>query len=255
MDEIATVECRCGVTVTADDDAGLHAAMRAHVDAAQPELKLTDAQIANFLDARARLAPWDGERRPLTEPVTVRPLTPGLREDWLRFFDRDAFMDNPTWADCYRRFYLFPGDQAAFNRITAAENRADMDERIARRRARGYLAYADETVIGWCHAAPRAWFPRPDAHESAHTSADGVGSMVCFVVAAPYRGQGVARHLLDAACDGLRESGSRIAEAYPRRDAEGDAASYHGPLPLYLAAGFTAVREDGDVLVVRKPLA
>jgi len=82
-----------------------------------------------------------------------------------------------------------------------------------------------------------------------------VGSIVCFLVAKPFRGQGVAAGLLDAACAGFRERGLRVAEAYPSRTAAGDAATYHGPLALYLRAGFKPYREVGQSVIVRRELS
>jgi ribosomal protein S18 acetylase RimI-like enzyme len=84
--------------------------------------------------------------------------------------------------------------------------------------------------------------------------ADRIGAIVCFVVAKPHRGLGVAHHLLEAACEGFRQQGFEIVEAYPRKEAQGEAANYHGPLSMYLAAGFVPVRDAEGVVVVRKTL-
>lgn len=81
-----------------------------------------------------------------------------------------------------------------------------------------------------------------------------VGSIVCFVVARPQRGQGIATRLLDAACEGLHKDGVRVVEAYPRMEAETDAGNYHGPLSMYLESGFVKYRETDEVVVVRKSL-
>jgi len=43
--------------------------------------------------------------------LTVKPLTPALGADFLRFFDHErgaAFADNPEWAKCYCHFYQVP---------------------------------------------------------------------------------------------------------------------------------------------------
>jgi GNAT superfamily N-acetyltransferase len=76
------------------------------------------------------------------------------------------------------------------------------------------------------------------------------------VIAPPYRRHGLARRLLDAACTGLRERGCTIAEAYPSRDLQSgsDADAYHGPLSMYLAAGFRPVRDTDRCTVVQKQL-
>jgi hypothetical protein len=40
--------------------------------------------------------------------VEVRELRPELLDDYLRFFDQDAFTDFPEWSGCYCGFYDTP---------------------------------------------------------------------------------------------------------------------------------------------------
>jgi GNAT superfamily N-acetyltransferase len=82
------------------------------------------------------------------------------------------------------------------------------------------------------------------------------GAIVCFVVCPQHRGHGVAKALLAAACDGLRTQGLAAVYARPFKGATSSAENYTGPLSMYLAAGFSVVREDekGTVLV-RKHLS
>jgi uncharacterized protein YndB with AHSA1/START domain/GNAT superfamily N-acetyltransferase len=189
-------------------------------------------------------------RRERIGAVEVRELTPELVGDFLRFFDDDAFRDNPAWADCYCT-ELHRSDDLS----TPAANRGLADEMIRARRMRGFLAYADGRVVGWCHAAPRATLAglarRPAL---AVEDAERVGTVACFVIAAPYRRHGVARALLAAALDRFAEQGLAFAEAYPLKEPRSDAEAYHGPLALYRAAGFEVYREAERSLIVRKAL-
>jgi GNAT superfamily N-acetyltransferase len=117
-------------------------------------------------------------------------------------------------------------------------------ERIQAGLMQGYLAYVDGSPVGWCNAAPRTLLhalddePIPDAAQ--------VGSIVCFLVEPSHRGRGVAKRLLEAACEGLRKQGLRIAEGNPRNEATSNAENHFGPLSLYLSAGFTVHRTDND---------
>ena len=78
---------------------------------------------------------------------------------------------------------------------------------------------------------------------------------MCFLVEPSHRGRGVARALLEAACNGLRTQGLRIAEANPRTASVSAAENHFGPLSMYLSAGFTVHREDDDGSVyVRRTL-
>ena len=187
---------------------------------------------------------------PATE-ITIRELTPQLLDDYLTFFDRDAFTDNPRWASCYCYFNHAPHHLQKWEDRTAADNRAAVSQRILAGQMHGYLAYDRDRPVAWCNAAPR---PLITTLDDDQTSTDKIGSIVCFVVAKPYRGQQIARQLLEAACAGFLRQGFQIAEAYPRPGARGEAANHTGPLSLYLAAGFLPYRESGGTLIVRKTL-
>lgn len=198
--------------------------------------------------------------------LVIRELTPQLLDDWLGFFDCDAFADHPDWAHCYCMYFHFRGDNQAWNRCTAEVNRAAVAALITAGQMQGLLAFAAGKPVGWVNAAPRRALPKLQAGDGF--AVDGaqplaqfhvddperVGAIVCFVIAASARGQGVARRLLEAACDRFRAQGLAFAEAYPARQAETAADLYHGPLAMYERAGFTTYRELEKYLIVRKAL-
>jgi len=186
-------------------------------------------------------------------PLTIRRLAPELREDFLQFFEGAAFADNPKWQSCYCQFLYVDHSKVTWSARTGQENRAAACDRIACARMQGLLAYRGNEVVGWCNAAPRALLdsfadePDPDAER--------LGQITCFVVARNHRRTGVARALLEAACEMLREDGLSVAEANPSRNASTDAENHYGPLSLYQSAGFAVVREREDgLLVMRRSL-
>jgi GNAT superfamily N-acetyltransferase len=193
--------------------------------------------------------------RKIADRYTIRELTPELLGTYLDFFDNTAFADNPEWAKCYCRCYYYKHDLGNWEATTAAENRGAVCDLIKSRQMRGYLALDDGRPVAWCNAAPRTHLP-PIEQEQPMADANQVGSIVCFVVAKDYRGKGIARRLLQAACDGFVRQGFKLAEAYPSRNATTDARNYHGPLSMYLEAGFEIVDEEADGgVLVRKRLA
>ncbi len=248
------VNCVCGHRLDGADDAALFAAYRGHSNDAHADLHIADEDIRKLLAASARMTQWDGTTKPVDGAIEIRALRPELAGDFLRFFDRDAFMDNPDWSGCYCLFYQFTGDN--WDAATPEQNRAAKQDLIARGEAHGYLAYLDDAPVAWCHAAPRAGLPGLDRSPEFRFDGDParVGAIVCFVVAAPYRRQGLARRLLDAACAGLRAQGFAIAEASPAKHARSDARDYHGRLEMYLSAGFALHRESERFAIVRKAL-
>ncbi len=187
-------------------------------------------------------------------PLTIRPLGSDTLPLFLRFFDGDAFADNPKWSSCYCQCFYENHDVVTWLERTATQNRALACHRTAAAEMKGYLALDGDTPIGWCGAAPRRLLHALD--DEPIDNADAVGTIICFLVTPSRRGEGIARALLDAACDGLRAQGLAIAEANPRPNAKTPAENHFGPLALYLSAGFTVHREDSDGSVyVRRALS
>lgn len=241
----------CGQRLSGETREALSAALQEHALEAHPGDAPFRDQIPAMVDTAFGGNGWDGLLRPLPADLHMRQLTPELEPDFLAFFEGEAFADNPAWAECYCLFYQYVG--ADWATATAAENRAGKSRLIREGNAHGILAFATGQPIGWCHVAPRASLPEfadlPDG------PTEPVASVVCFVVPPMYRRQGLARRLLDAAVEYARDLGMTTVEAYPAREVASDARAYHGPLELFLDAGFVETGEQGAYVVVRKPLA
>jgi len=188
----------------------------------------------------------------MDSPITIRPLTPDLREEYLDFFDHEAFTDNPRWASCYCYFPHAPHDTEKWDERTGPQNRQAVGEMIAAGTQRGYLAFVGGKAVGWCNAGLRPTFTTLDFPEEP--GALPVGSIVCFLVAPGYRGQGVATQLLDTVCEGFRSQGVTLVEAYPRAESTSSAQNHPGPLAMYLSAGFVQLGERDGTALVRKEL-
>jgi GNAT superfamily N-acetyltransferase len=196
------------------------------------------------------------ERLPEIGPIEIRDLTPELIPEYQRFFDDYAFKDFPAWSDCYCIETHRPQGDPDAAEPTADENRRDMTDLIGRHQVTALLAFAGDQPVGWCNYGETthlAGVMRKLKLEAPDHQ--GVGSVACFVVAAPYRGHGVAARLLDTAIERLRARGLRAVEAYPTRTGDDTPqGNYRGPLSLYLQAGFEPYRELDRYTVVRKTL-
>lgn len=239
--------CECGAVLTGADIDALVSEGVQHYGAVHPELELTETSIRNYFEAEERL---DGPTVRLDEigEITVRRIEPALKDDILEFFDRRAFAGNPPWAMCYCMFHHIGGRYAGeWSHRTWQQNRSDLSLQVDTGTTTGVVAYVDGELAGWCNASSRSTFP-----EHADGNDDNIGSIVCFVVAPPYRGHGVARSLLDGALDLLVDQGRTIAEAYPVTEPRSSASAYVGTLDLYQDAGFEVA--SNEPLVVRKNL-
>jgi len=85
-----------------------------------------------------------------------------------------------------------------------------------------------------------------------------VWSVICFVVPAAHRGQGVARALLDGAKAWARRQGATLLEGYPMDKAgrAGDDTMWFGTRSMFEQAGFDEVaRRKPERPVMRIRLA
>ena len=241
--------CHCPFTASAETIDALAPVVLEHFTEAHPGFELVEINVRDYLVAEERLAPFV-EPLDIIGPIETRPLDAADLEDVQRFFDIDGFAGCPEWAACYCMFHHVGGNESPeWPSRSFEQNRADMSERIIAGTTTGVLAYIDGELAGWCNAGARAGFPERAGRDD--TSDAEVASVVCFLVSPPYRGHGVARRLLDAACDMLADRGFRSIEGYPPAEATSAQAAYKGTRSLYEEAGFEAV---GDTGVMRKTL-
>jgi GNAT superfamily N-acetyltransferase len=249
--------CLCGKRIEETGVDELEQAFMLHTAQDHADLKIPPARLAELALSIRRTGGWDGRGVALEDDVEFRPLSPETKEAYLTFFDGEALADNPVWASCYCFAYQFGGTQEEFEDRTGAQNRADKAALIERGEASGILAYAGGKVVGWCHVAPRDRLPaleRTPEFAFDGDDRDRTAAIVCFVIAPAYRRQGLARRLLEGACDLMRDRGTRWLVAYPPLGVRSAPGSYHGRLSMYEAAGFERVRDAGRFALVRKAL-
>jgi ribosomal protein S18 acetylase RimI-like enzyme len=194
-------------------------------------------------------------RLPEIGEIEVHDVTPERVAEYQSFFDDYAFRDYPAWQSCYcMETHRTQSDDEWAGR-TADHNRRDMTNMINRGEVTALLAFVDGKPVGWCNYGETTRLSgvmRRFGLEAAEQK--GVGSVACFVIAAPYRGHGVASRLLDAAVDRLRKRGLNAVEAYPTSEEDSAQGNYRGPLSMYLRAGFNVVRKADRHTFVRKTL-
>jgi len=188
--------------------------------------------------------------------VIINQLTPGLIDDFLNFFDNIAFSDNPEWGGCYCHFYHFTGNMEEWEQVSKDQNRNATITLIKEEKMKGLLAFVNNEPVGWCNVNFKEIYEKtPIDCELGDNPKGKVASVVCFLIAPSYRKKGVARKLLNHAMKTLKEKDCSWIEAYPRKGDLSDAHSYHGPISLFSAEGFSVVTEDEHFLLMRKALS
>ena len=180
--------------------------------------------------------------------VEVRPATLDRFDDVAAILGPADGKPHGCWCLYYR---LSSGE---FNRLQGAARPRHLRDLCAGDHAPGVIAYRREQPVGWCAFGP--WsdmgrlrrsrtIPRIDERPR--------WSIVCFVVRAGNRRQGVAAAVLEGAIAYATASGVELLEAYPV-ETDGDRISaslaYFGTTSMFERAGFqriqaTSSRTDG----------
>lgn len=189
--------------------------------------------------------------------ITVRPLTPDRWPDLEAVFEaRGCSIARGCWCMYYResgRQDLPPG-------VTARTVRKERLRALALADPPpGLIGYRGKVPVGWVTLGPRSDYAKLQRSPVMKPVDDlPVWSIVCFVVPAQYRHQGVAAALLEGAVRYARRRGARILEAYPidKSEPARDDWLWHGAMSMYGKAGFVEVaRRRPERPVVRLKLA
>jgi GNAT superfamily N-acetyltransferase len=194
-----------------------------------------------------------------TDDLRIVPATSANATDLDELFRHgDARSCQCTWM----RF-----TNADYRHLDQAAKRAAHHEAIAAAetagRAAGLIAYRGDRAVGWVSFDERDRFDRVVGSKLLEP-ADNVPawSIVCFVVAADARRQGVANLLLDHAVAYAADHGAKLLESYPVEPGPkpSSASLWRGTVSMFERAGFTTVevrrfnRSTPPRPIMRRPL-
>lgn len=184
-------------------------------------------------------------------------LTPETVDDFLYFFDNDAFPEGDEWANCYCLEGHLKGEK---NIADPAVRRRHAEKLVLKGKLTGYLLRdtdADrERIIGWVKAGDRCDFVDPDEMFKLSPKPREYGKvkvLYCIDLVPEYQGKGLSRLILQKVLEDARLEGYKYLEVYPSAD-KSERRNYRGHAGMYEAAGFERVREDDGVAVMRKEL-
>jgi GNAT superfamily N-acetyltransferase len=205
----------------------------------------------NYADATERLT-GGTERLSAIASITVHPVTEDRVDDWLRFFDHEAFAGNPDWAACYCLEPHVPTTPEEPERAWR-DTRAALCGRLRGGTTFGYLAYVDGRPAGWVNASFRSDYGLFRLVEVGGPEPRSVIGVSCFLIAPPFRRHGVASALLDRLIKDASARGASWIEGYPHNKPQtGDAGHFRGPRSMYEARGFQQVEVQEHYTVMRR---
>ena len=184
--------------------------------------------------------------------IHIEPLTRERAEDFLRFFDHDAFSDHEEWAGCYcLESHLTPAEDAACNK--SEKRRSTAKKLIREGTMQGYLLYDGDAVVGWCNAGDKRKFLPVYEDPAYHTGNDRIKVVYCMDIAPAYRGKGLATLALERVLADAENESYAWVEGYPLT-IPNDPYPYKGPPRLYEKFGFTVYRKTEEFYILRKAL-
>jgi GNAT superfamily N-acetyltransferase len=174
--------------------------------------------------------------------LQVEPLTPGRWPDLEAVFRaRGCSVARGCWCMYYRQ----RGAASTGGGAGAAEaRRQGLKALVDAGRFTGLIGYRDGQPVGWISFGPREDFAKlANSPVMKPVDAQPVWSIVCFVVPAAFRRQGVARALLQGAVAWSAAHGVQLLEAYPvdKAGPSDDQSLWFGSKSMFDAAGFDEV--------------
>jgi GNAT superfamily N-acetyltransferase len=180
--------------------------------------------------------------------LAFHPVTPD------RWPDLEEFFGQGGHANCWCMWWRLKASE--FDAQSGEERKQCLKAIVESGEVPGLLAYDGGRPIAWCSIGPRERFGRLERSPALKRVDDQpVWSIVCFLVAKPYRGKGLMGRFLNAVLDYARSRGAQIVEGYPI-DATGGLAGYSGYTGIastYRRAGFVDVlQRSGRKMIMRR---
>lgn len=195
--------------------------------------------------------------------IQVCKLGKDMAEDYIRYFDNRAFGDGNAEKGCYCVWHHWT-DRHEYERSLMPEaerpyrKREYAKELIQNGLLNGFAAYLGNQMVGFCNADTKDRYFRLSRENNPNswtgTNADDkILAIVCFIVAPDMRRNGIAKALLDYACQYARENGYDCVEGYPPRGAF-TTHDCGGSVSMYADLGFEII-DIPNGIVARKKLS
>jgi len=191
--------------------------------------------------------------------IEIHKLTPERAEEYANFFDETPHNDEFK-RKCYCVSWCSDSAKGKSWPDKTAERRAVAIARVKNGHIRGYLAYHDNQIIGWCNANTKSDCQKAIQHMrdmrapvEVCTDDDKIKFIFCFVIAPDYRRKGVASQLLEYICDDAKADGYSFVEVFTTKEFAND--GFRGIFEMYERHGFYVHTEQDGKVLMRRTLA
>ena len=193
--------------------------------------------------------------------IKIQKLTPELAEEYVHFFDvtphGDYTEENVCYCVTWRNDDTYVGDGDHW--YPSREERRNRALQFVRDGSiKGYLAYCDDKIVGWCNASGDCQrgvdYLRSSWPINEIGGDEKVKSIFCFAIAPNVQRMGVATKLVERVCEDAADEGFDFVEAYANKEFTSVLNGMRGPLAMYEKCGFVISSQQGDYAVMRKRL-
>jgi len=186
---------------------------------------------------------------PSAAALRVHPLTDGRWNDLVALFG-----DRGAYGGCWCMWWRLP--RSSFAKQSGAGNRRALRRLVRDGVPTGLLGYVGGEPVGWIAVGPRETLPTLErSRVLRRVDGASVWSITCLFVARAHRASGVARQLITAAVEHVRERGGHLVEAYPtepRGRTLAPVSSYMGTPALFARNGFRQVARPSAAKTVMR---
>ena len=189
--------------------------------------------------------------------IKVSRLNRNMADEYIDFFDNRAFSDGSAEKGCYCVWHHWT-DKHEYERSLMPENerpnrkRDYAKELIQNGILNGFAAFCDDKIVGFCNSDIKDNYFRlsRENHSSSWKGVnenDKILSIVCFIVAPNMRRNGIAKALLNYACQYAQENGYDYVEGYPTQG-EFTIKDCGGSASMYIEHGFEIINISNGII-------
>lgn len=180
-------------------------------------------------------------------------LTPHMADEFLHYFENDAFPENDPRIGCYclESHLTNEGEYTGVE-----ERRGKAKELILNGTMTGYLIYDDKNIIGWCNTGDKTDYLPICENKEFQTEDSEKGRikvLYCIDIAPDYQGKGIASLTMEQVLSDATKEGYAYVEGYPFVDRD-FIWQYRGPVRLYEKFGFEMYAKKSWFYIMRKAL-
>jgi ribosomal protein S18 acetylase RimI-like enzyme len=140
-----------------------------------------------------------------------------------------------------------------------ADRRAAAVKRVKDGHIKGYLAYHDNKIVGWCNANTKSeckkviepmFIKHMNVPVEDYKDDEKIKFIFCFTIAPEYRRKGIASRLLEYVCNDATADGYNFIEVFAKKEFAND--GFRGVFEMYEKHGFYIhAEQDGNVIMRR----